>query len=327
MGEFSGVYPGASDAGMHLPPIDAATGLSRQSSYFGMATSPGTFDPMAAMAGPYSPHPHSMPSHYMAQGMAARGPQHAQQPYTPPMMLGGRIGLGMTQGAMPTPPPPQTAPVSQAFSHSMPAGMASTATSVPSTPTRPLPMGRVNSHHGQSSQRKRYLCTVCQKMFARPSTLATHMHSHTGEKPYECTWDGCGKRFSVMSNLRRHQRIHERQRSKFADMQKQPKPSADGESSGSTTPLASQMLSHGSLGTHVLPPPLATQFTPGQMPVDMHSPMVMPPLSHHMMSPHPHHHPQNMLPASTQDSVSSALAAMSSNELAAVSNTQNSQDQ
>ncbi|PIA15345.1 hypothetical protein COEREDRAFT_44961, partial [Coemansia reversa NRRL 1564] len=72
-------------------------------------------------------------------------------------------------------------------------------------------LARLNSHNGtqgSSSQRKRYLCTVCQKMFARPSTLATHMHSHTGEKPYECMWDSCGKRFSVMSNLRRHQRIH-----------------------------------------------------------------------------------------------------------------------
>ncbi|KAI7831020.1 hypothetical protein BX661DRAFT_141977, partial [Kickxella alabastrina] len=76
-------------------------------------------------------------------------------------------------------------------------------------------MPRINGHaQSSTSQRKRYLCTVCQKMFARPSTLATHMHSHTGEKPYECTWDSCGKRFSVMSNLRRHQRIHERQRAK-----------------------------------------------------------------------------------------------------------------
>ncbi|PVU97493.1 hypothetical protein BB561_000507 [Smittium simulii] len=48
-----------------------------------------------------------------------------------------------------------------------------------------------------SSQRKRYLCPVCNKLFARPSTLSTHMHSHTGERPYHCTWEGCGKKFSL----------------------------------------------------------------------------------------------------------------------------------
>ncbi|RCH77836.1 hypothetical protein CU098_004749 [Rhizopus stolonifer] len=55
---------------------------------------------------------------------------------------------------------------------------------------------------------RRYKCTVCPKRFTRPSSLATHMHSHTGEKPYECEHDGCGRRFSVVSNLRRHAKIH-----------------------------------------------------------------------------------------------------------------------
>ncbi|KAJ1919670.1 hypothetical protein H4219_001811 [Mycoemilia scoparia] len=88
-----------------------------------------------------------------------------------------------------------------------------------SNPQRPMmqTMSRLGSSPSSSSQRKRYLCHVCSKLFARPSTLATHMHSHTGEKPYECDYEGCGKRFSVMSNLRRHQRIHERQRSKFSN--------------------------------------------------------------------------------------------------------------
>ncbi|KAI9256557.1 hypothetical protein BDA99DRAFT_413259, partial [Phascolomyces articulosus] len=51
---------------------------------------------------------------------------------------------------------------------------------------------------------RRYKCTVCVKRFTRPSSLATHMHSHTGEKPYKCQIEGCGRRFSVVSNLRRH---------------------------------------------------------------------------------------------------------------------------
>ncbi|ORZ25151.1 hypothetical protein BCR42DRAFT_315390 [Absidia repens] len=59
-----------------------------------------------------------------------------------------------------------------------------------------------------SNTPRRYKCTVCVKRFTRPSSLATHMHSHTGEKPYKCIVDGCGRRFSVVSNLRRHAKIH-----------------------------------------------------------------------------------------------------------------------
>ncbi|ORY46301.1 hypothetical protein BCR35DRAFT_272805, partial [Leucosporidium creatinivorum] len=44
------------------------------------------------------------------------------------------------------------------------------------------------------------------KRFARPSSLRTHIHSHTGEKPFSC--DLCGRGFSVQSNLRRHLKIH-----------------------------------------------------------------------------------------------------------------------
>ncbi|KAI8984490.1 hypothetical protein BDF20DRAFT_789084, partial [Mycotypha africana] len=54
---------------------------------------------------------------------------------------------------------------------------------------------------------RRYKCSLCTKRFTRPSSLATHMHSHTGEKPYECLVEGCGRRFSVVSNLRRHAKI------------------------------------------------------------------------------------------------------------------------
>ncbi|RCH96892.1 hypothetical protein CU097_014815 [Rhizopus azygosporus] len=55
---------------------------------------------------------------------------------------------------------------------------------------------------------RRYKCSVCPKRFTRPSSLATHMHSHTGEKPYACEFKDCGRRFSVVSNLRRHAKIH-----------------------------------------------------------------------------------------------------------------------
>lgn len=68
-------------------------------------------------------------------------------------------------------------------------------------------MGQFNSKISSSTQKK-HKCKVCDKRFTRPSSLQTHMYSHTGEKPYACEVDGCGRHFSVVSNLRRHRKVH-----------------------------------------------------------------------------------------------------------------------
>ncbi|ORZ19458.1 hypothetical protein BCR42DRAFT_291154, partial [Absidia repens] len=54
----------------------------------------------------------------------------------------------------------------------------------------------------------RYMCPYCQKRFSRPSSLRIHTYSHSGEKPFICPEIGCGRRFSVQSNQRRHLRVH-----------------------------------------------------------------------------------------------------------------------
>ncbi|KAF9094499.1 hypothetical protein BGX23_002004 [Mortierella sp. AD031] len=69
------------------------------------------------------------------------------------------------------------------------------------------------------SPSSRYQCQYCSKRFSRPSSLRIHTYSHTGERPFKCSEEGCGRQFSVQSNMRRHLRVHRmgRMRSEYAD--------------------------------------------------------------------------------------------------------------
>ena len=50
------------------------------------------------------------------------------------------------------------------------------------------------------------LCLLCGKSYARPSTLKTHLRTHSNERPFRCST--CFKSFSQAANLTAHQRVH-----------------------------------------------------------------------------------------------------------------------
>ncbi|KAG2755272.1 hypothetical protein P692DRAFT_20869240 [Suillus brevipes Sb2] len=64
------------------------------------------------------------------------------------------------------------------------------------------------AHANAGPSSLKYECDYCGKGFNRPSSLKIHLNSHTGEKPFTCTFEGCGRSFSVLSNMRRHARVH-----------------------------------------------------------------------------------------------------------------------
>lgn len=59
-------------------------------------------------------------------------------------------------------------------------------------------------------KKQRNKCSVCEKYFIAPSTLAVHMRKHTGERPYPCTFQSCGLRFKQQGALRNHEALHRR---------------------------------------------------------------------------------------------------------------------
>ncbi|KAJ7277418.1 hypothetical protein C8J57DRAFT_1581897 [Mycena rebaudengoi] len=67
-----------------------------------------------------------------------------------------------------------------------------------------------------------HVCPTCAKRFSRPSSLKTHLNSHSGECPFACPYPSCGRKFNVNSNMRRHFRSHSPATARTSTRQRNP---------------------------------------------------------------------------------------------------------
>ena len=193
---FEGVHPSPSVASSHSSFTGAS--LTSMDAHHQRQQQPHSIEPYMAMQPAHSPYTNSP---YATSPSTMSSYSYPSPAYPPPPVTSGGMYY---QRVLPATYPPPDLPINHAPPPTSSANVSPIDHNNPWQHHHYISPATSAAFAGQSQDR--YVCQTCNKAFSRPSSLRIHSHSHTGEKPFKCQHPGCGKAFSVRSNMKRHER-------------------------------------------------------------------------------------------------------------------------